>query len=189
MENRERIIAAADRLHQSTRKIRILTHIAWPQSHRERFLKNRSYKLPNIEYPPFDSTETNVQITEARKLIRDDSEIDGWLSRTADYIENSARLMAAVGTPAFLVHSRALYGAPTDTLRDGSSTDLVVFDADTVQDEATYIDPHRYPTGIDHVMVNGKFVIRSGALTGERPGMWIKGPARPERVTVNQDRD
>lgn len=124
MEKRERIIAAADRLHQSTRKIRILTHIAWPQSHRERFLKNRSYKLPNIEYPPFDSTETNVQITEARKLIRDDSEIDGWLSRTADYIENSARLMAAVGTPAFLVHSRALYGAPTDTLRDGSSTAL-----------------------------------------------------------------
>lgn len=71
----------------------------------------------------------------------------------------------------------------------GAYADLVVFDADTVQDEATYIDPHRYPTGIDHVMVNGKFVIRSGALTGERPGMWIKGPARPERVTVNQDRD
>ena len=70
-------------------------------------------------------------------------------------------------------------------IKVGAYADLVVFDADTIQDEATYTDPHRYPTGIDHVMINGQFVIRSGALTGERPGVWIKGPARPERVTVN----
>ena len=60
--------------------------------------------------------------------------------------------------------------------------DLVVFDPDTIQDEATYVDPHRYPSGIHHVMINGSFVIKSGALTGERPGVWIKGPARPKRV-------
>ena len=62
---------------------------------------------------------------------------------------------------------------------EGAYADLVVFDPDTVQDEATYTDPHRYPSGIPHVMVNGRFVIRSGALTGARPGMWIRGPARP----------
>lgn len=62
--------------------------------------------------------------------------------------------------------------------------DIVVFDAETITDEATYTDPHRYPSGIDHVIVNGRFVIRAGALTGERPGMWIRGPARPDRVTV-----
>jgi N-acyl-D-aspartate/D-glutamate deacylase len=67
----------------------------------------------------------------------------------------------------------------------GTYADLVVFDPDTIQDEATYVDPHRYPSGIHHVMVNGRFVIRSGALTGERPGMWIRGPARPDRVTAN----
>lgn len=68
---------------------------------------------------------------------------------------------------------------------EGTFADIVVFDPDTIQDEATYVDPHRYPTGIHHVMVNGNFVIRSGALTGERPGVWIKGPARPERVAIN----
>ena len=68
---------------------------------------------------------------------------------------------------------------------EGAYADLVVFDADTIKDEATYTDPHRYPTGIHHVIVNGRFIIKSGALTGERPGMWIKGPARPERVTVH----
>ncbi len=60
----------------------------------------------------------------------------------------------------------------------GAFADLVVFDPEEIQDLATYTDPHRYPIGIDHVLVNGKFVIREGALTGERPGVWIKGPAR-----------
>jgi len=65
---------------------------------------------------------------------------------------------------------------------EGAYADLVVFDKDNIKDLATYSDPHRYPLGIDHVIINGKFVIRSGALTGERPGKWIKGPARPENV-------
>ena len=68
---------------------------------------------------------------------------------------------------------------------EGAFADITVFDADTVQDNATYTDPHRYPTGIEHVMINGEFVIRSGSLTGERPGVWIRGPARPERVTAD----
>ena len=71
-------------------------------------------------------------------------------------------------------------------IQEGAFADLVVFDENTIQDQATYTDPHRYPTGIHHVLINGKFVIKSGALTGDRPGMWIKGPARPERVTVSR---
>ena len=51
-----------------------------------------------------------------------------------------------------------------------------VFDFENIKDNATYTDPHRYPTGIDHVMINGKFAIKDGALTGERPGEWLKGP-------------
>lgn len=67
---------------------------------------------------------------------------------------------------------------------EGAFADITIFDADTVQDQATYTDPHRYPTGIEHVIINGRFVIKSGALTGERPGTWIRGPARPDQVTV-----
>ena len=70
-------------------------------------------------------------------------------------------------------------------IQEGADADIVVFDADAVQDHATYTDPHRYPTGIPHVLVNGEFVIKAGALTGARPGAWIRGPARPDRVTVN----
>ena len=67
-------------------------------------------------------------------------------------------------------------------LEAGRYADLVIFDADTIEDQATFTDPHRYPIGIDHVLVNGEFIIRRGALTGERPGRWLRGPARPDRA-------
>jgi uncharacterized protein (TIGR02421 family) len=124
MHEKDRIRSAANLLYRSTQTIRILTHIAWPQSHREHFLKNRAYKLPRIEYPPFDATETRACLAEARKLIHDESPIDAWLARTAGQIESGACLLGACGTPGFLQHSRALYGAPTDALRDNSSTSL-----------------------------------------------------------------
>lgn len=121
---KERITSAAGLLHRSAQTIRILTHIAWPQSHREHFLKNRSYKLPTIEYPPYDPSETLAHLAEARRLIHDDSSIDIWLAKIGNRIETSARLLSACGTSEFLEHSRALYGLPTDALRDEKSTSL-----------------------------------------------------------------
>jgi N-acyl-D-amino-acid deacylase len=41
----------------------------------------------------------------------------------------------------------------------GSTADLVVFDPATVRDEATFAEPHRYPTGIPWVIVNGAVVV------------------------------
>jgi N-acyl-D-amino-acid deacylase len=46
----------------------------------------------------------------------------------------------------------------------------VVFDPATVIDHATYRQPHQYPAGIQHVLVNGRAVIRDGEQTEERPG-------------------
>jgi N-acyl-D-amino-acid deacylase len=52
--------------------------------------------------------------------------------------------------------------------------DLVVFHAATIRDEATFDDPHRYPTGIHHVLVNGQFVVEDGNHTGARPGRALR---------------
>ena len=45
-------------------------------------------------------------------------------------------------------------------LKEGNFADLVVFDPDTVQDRATYKNPHQLPSGIDHVVINGVPVLR-----------------------------
>jgi N-acyl-D-aspartate/D-glutamate deacylase len=60
------------------------------------------------------------------------------------------------------------------SVRDGALADLVVFDPATVADEATYTEPARYPTGIQHVIVNGRVAILDGAETGERPGRLLR---------------
>src|SRR5204862_2299049 len=52
----------------------------------------------------------------------------------------------------------------------GAKADLVVFDARRVADRATYENPHQYPSGIEHVLVNGRLVIKDGEHTGSLPG-------------------
>ena len=59
-------------------------------------------------------------------------------------------------------------------VKTGSKADLVVFDPETVADCATYTDPYHYPTGISHVLCNGREVISEGKHTGARPGQIIR---------------
>jgi N-acyl-D-amino-acid deacylase len=57
----------------------------------------------------------------------------------------------------------------------GSAADVVVFDPETIVDEATFLDPQRFPTGIDTVIVNGTLVIDRGVHTAARPGRVLRG--------------
>jgi N-acyl-D-aspartate/D-glutamate deacylase len=59
-------------------------------------------------------------------------------------------------------------------LADGYFADVVVFDPATVASNATYDEPRRYPTGIDHVIVNGQLVVNNGEHTGALPGRAIR---------------
>ena len=49
-------------------------------------------------------------------------------------------------------------------VRPGFAADLVVLDPERVRDEATYKDPHRYPSGIPYVIVNGQILVDDGAM-------------------------
>jgi N-acyl-D-aspartate/D-glutamate deacylase len=59
-------------------------------------------------------------------------------------------------------------------LREGAFADLVVFDPQTVADDATYLEPARHPLGIDHVIVNGRPAVLDGQETGQRPGRLLR---------------
>ena len=59
-------------------------------------------------------------------------------------------------------------------IRKGQKADLVVLDPDTINDQATYVEPLQYPSGIDYVLVNGEIVIKHGKQTQVRPGKVIR---------------
>jgi N-acyl-D-amino-acid deacylase len=58
-------------------------------------------------------------------------------------------------------------------IREGHWADLVLFDAATVCDRATYLDPVRPAAGIEAVWVNGILSYKQQASTGERAGRFI----------------
>lgn len=78
-------------------------------------------------------------------------------------LEDAIRRMTSLPAQTFRITDRGL-------LREGLAADIVVFDPNRVQENATFTDPHRYATGFALVLVNGKAVVRADAHTGARPG-------------------
>lgn len=62
------------------------------------------------------------------------------------------------------------------TVAVGNFADIVVFNATTIQDNATYENPKLYSTGMEYVFVNGIQVINKGDHTGAKPGRVVYGP-------------
>ena len=82
-------------------------------------------------------------------------------------LEQAVRKMTSLPARIFGLDRKGL-------LRPGMDADLVVFDPGTVEDRATFDDPERYPTGIEHVIVNGTPVVEGGEVTGALPGRAIR---------------
>ena len=61
-------------------------------------------------------------------------------------------------------------------LKKGYYADVVVFDPNTICDNATYEKPHQYATGVVDVFVNGTQVLKDGEHTGTKPGRVVRGP-------------
>jgi N-acyl-D-amino-acid deacylase len=60
-------------------------------------------------------------------------------------------------------------------LRAGYAADVIVIDTAEIADHATAMDPHRYSTGIDVVLINGELAVRDGARTGSLAGRVLDG--------------
>jgi N-acyl-D-amino-acid deacylase len=61
-------------------------------------------------------------------------------------------------------------------LAAGYFADVVIFDAATVGDRATFDKPHQYSVGVEQVFVNGLQVLKDGEPTGKAAGRVVRGP-------------
>jgi N-acyl-D-amino-acid deacylase len=79
---------------------------------------------------------------------------------------------------------RRLTAFPAETLKlnrrgrlaPGYFADVVVFDPATIQDHATFAEPHQFATGVVHVLVNGVPVLQDGEHNGATHGRVVRGP-------------
>jgi len=62
------------------------------------------------------------------------------------------------------------------SIAPGYFADIAIFDPAKVNDLATFDKPHQYSTGMVHVFVNGKQVLKDGEHTGAKPGRVVRGP-------------
>jgi N-acyl-D-amino-acid deacylase len=59
-------------------------------------------------------------------------------------------------------------------LKEGYWGDVVVFDKDTIRDNATAVSPWESPTGVKMVLVNGQVVYEKNEFTGRYPGQVLR---------------
>lgn len=83
-------------------------------------------------------------------------------------LEEAIRRMTSLAAQKFQLKDRGL-------IKEGMAADIVIFNEATVQDNATFEQPHQFSSGFHFVLVNGKIVIDEGRHTGMRSGKALKG--------------
>jgi uncharacterized protein (TIGR02421 family) len=120
----ERLQTAAALLLEAEDRLPVLRTIAWDRSLADAFFTGGEHEPPRPVYPRIDPEPSLDRVVEARRLIDGSSPVHDWLLRLTETVADTARLLAAVGTPDFYRYSRRLYGEPTSPLADGKRTAL-----------------------------------------------------------------
>ncbi|MCW5911570.1 MAG: D-aminoacylase [Cyclobacteriaceae bacterium] len=82
-------------------------------------------------------------------------------------LEEAIRRMTSLPAQKFNLRDRGL-------IREGMAADIVMFDAATVGDAATFVNPHAYSIGFRYILVNGEAVVEEGKHTGKRSGQVLR---------------
>ena len=59
-------------------------------------------------------------------------------------------------------------------IKENYIADLVIFDPSTVNDKATFVEPHQYPIGISYVILNGKLAVEAGNYKNAMAGKILR---------------
>lgn len=140
----DRLTDAASLLDHAAKSVRVLRSIDWGGSERRRFLDQG--RLPTPEYPTVDVDDCLEALFKAEALMHGDHAVFAWLRRVAQALELTVHMLNARGTAAFFMHSKELYGTPTDFLLDGSTR---------VIDLARHIDGTLKDLDLSHLVMEG----------------------------------
>jgi N-acyl-D-aspartate/D-glutamate deacylase len=86
-------------------------------------------------------------------------------------LEQAVRKMTSWPATRFRLPNRG-------SVKEGNWADVVIFNLETLNDQATYASPLKTPTGIEFVLVNGVVTIDRGQHTNARAGHVLYGPGR-----------
>lgn len=99
------------------------------------------------------------------KYVRDEKVIS---------IEEAVRKLSSLPASNLKIKKRG-------SLTEGYFADLAIFNPETIQDHATFAEPHQLSTGMVHVFVNGEQVLKDGEHTGATPGQVVRGPGYKDK--------
>ena len=72
-------------------------------------------------------------------------------------------------------HAARRFGlADRGQIAPGKAADIVCFDAEKLTDRATFEDGRQFAYGVEHVLVNGQCILRSGVRTSATPGRGLR---------------
>jgi N-acyl-D-amino-acid deacylase len=118
-------------------------------------------EAPSAE-PPFTETPVHPRAYGSFARVLGRYVHDGVLT-----LEDAVRRMTSLPAANLRLEDRGL-------VREGAFADLAVFEPEQVRDHATYRDPHRYATGMRHVLVNGRVAFLDGRPTGRLAGRALR---------------
>lgn len=107
--------------------IRLLSTLAWPHSAETTFLESWRAgrpELPSVSIAPPDFTSEIAALQSLQAKCDRGHPLDNLIFKTARSYVSAARMLGAIGSPAFTAHSVELYGKPDDTYQTQNFTPL-----------------------------------------------------------------
>ena len=95
--------------------------------------------------------------------------------RHVDTLEHAVR--SASGLPAMIVGL-----ADRGRIAPGMKADIAVIDINALKDNTTFLEPNEYATGVNYLLVNGRFTIDAARRTLALPGRVLDPVGRPARL-------
>lgn len=107
------------------------------------------------------------------KYVRDEKVIS---------LEEAIRKLTSLPASNLKIKKRGL-------LQQGYYGDLAIFNANTIQDHATFDKPMQYATGMEHVFVNGIQALKNGEPTGASSGRVVRGPGWKQKEGIKSKKE